>query len=66
MGNATRRYTGPSPFAPVEFLDPSDLPDRFASVDALDEFMTRPSREGPAARVRTIWPTGMTMPPPMP
>ena len=29
---------------PVEFLDPSDLPERFASVDALDEFMTRPSR----------------------
>jgi hypothetical protein len=28
--------------------------------------MTRPKRCGPAARVRTIWPTGMIMPPPMP
>jgi len=29
---------------PVDLLDPSDLPERFASVEALDEFMTRPSR----------------------
>jgi nucleoside-diphosphate-sugar epimerase len=28
----------------MEFLEPSDLPERFASVDALEEFMTRPSR----------------------
>jgi len=28
----------------VDLLDPSALPDRFASVAALDEFMTRPSR----------------------
>jgi len=28
----------------VDFLDPSVLPDRFASVEALDEFLTRPSR----------------------
>ena len=28
----------------MDFLDPSALPDRFASVDALDELMTRPSR----------------------
>jgi nucleoside-diphosphate-sugar epimerase len=28
----------------VDLLDPSDLPERFASVDALDEFMSRPSR----------------------
>jgi len=27
----------------VDLLDPADLPDRFASVEALDEFMTRPS-----------------------
>jgi len=26
----------------VDLLDPADLPDRFASVEALDEFMTRP------------------------
>ena len=30
--------------ARVDLLDPSTLPDRLASVDALDEFMTRPSR----------------------
>jgi nucleoside-diphosphate-sugar epimerase len=28
----------------VDVLDPATLPERFASVDALDEFMTRPSR----------------------
>jgi len=28
----------------VDFLDPSALPARLASVDALDEFLTRPSR----------------------
>jgi nucleoside-diphosphate-sugar epimerase len=28
----------------VDILDPSALPDRFDSVEALDEFMTRPSR----------------------
>ena len=28
--------------------------------------MMRPRLEGPAARVSTIWPTGMIMPPPMP
>jgi nucleoside-diphosphate-sugar epimerase len=28
----------------VDLLDASTLPDRFASVEALDEFMTRPSR----------------------
>ena len=28
----------------MDFLDPSALPARFASVDALDEFLTRPSR----------------------
>jgi len=28
----------------VDQLDPSALPDRFASVEALDEFMTRPTR----------------------
>ena len=44
MGESTRRYTDPSPIEPVEFLDPTDLPERFASVEALDEFMTRPSR----------------------
>ena len=27
----------------MDLLDPADLPDRFASVEALDEFMTRPS-----------------------
>jgi nucleoside-diphosphate-sugar epimerase len=27
----------------VDLLDPSNLPDRFASIEALDEFMTRPS-----------------------
>src|SRR5205807_1458634 len=30
--------------ARVNLLDPSALPDRFASVDDLDEFQTRPSR----------------------
>ena len=28
----------------MDLLDPSSLPDRFASVEALDEFLTRPSR----------------------
>ncbi len=28
----------------MDFLDPSALPDRFASVEALDEFLTRPTR----------------------
>jgi nucleoside-diphosphate-sugar epimerase len=28
----------------VELVDPSALPDRFASVEALDDFLTRPSR----------------------
>jgi hypothetical protein len=28
--------------------------------------MIRPRRAGPAARVRTIWPIGMIMPPPSP
>jgi nucleoside-diphosphate-sugar epimerase len=28
----------------VDLLDPSALPDRFASADALDDFLTRPSR----------------------
>ena len=28
----------------VDLLDPAALPDRFASVDALDEFLTRPTR----------------------
>ena len=28
----------------MDILDPSALPDRFASVETLDEFMTRPSR----------------------
>jgi len=28
----------------VDLLDPSTLPDRFASVEALDEFLTRPTR----------------------
>ncbi|MGZ8260000.1 MAG: NAD-dependent epimerase/dehydratase family protein [Caldimonas sp.] len=28
----------------MDLLDPSALPDRFASIEALDEFMTRPSR----------------------
>ena len=44
IGKTTRRYTRPSSFVPVDLLDPSDLPERFASVEALDEFMTRPSR----------------------
>ena len=30
--------------APVDFLDPSTLPGRFASIEALDELLTRPSR----------------------
>lgn len=28
----------------MDFLDPSSLPDRFTSVEALDDFLTRPSR----------------------
>ena len=28
----------------MDFLDPSALPDRFGSVEALDEFLTRPTR----------------------
>ena len=28
----------------MDFLDPSALPDRFASAEALDDFLTRPSR----------------------
>ena len=28
----------------MDLLDPSSLPDRFASVEALDEFLTRPTR----------------------
>ena len=28
----------------MDLLDPSSLPDRFASVDALDDFLTRPTR----------------------
>ena len=27
----------------MDLLDPSSLPDRFASVDALDDFLTRPT-----------------------